>query len=361
MRIIQALGSAGRGGAERFFVRLTKAFDARGISQAVITRHNAWAAEQLAQANIRAKPIWFGGRLDLISRARYKKALKSQPADIAINWMPNAFAACPAGSWVRIARLGKCYEAKLFSGCDHLIASSPRIVAHLKGQGWPSDRLSYIPNFVPEVHTAPVRRAAFNTPDDVPLILWLGGMTRDKAPDVMVRALAATPGAYLWMAGLGPYESAVKKLSVELGVSARTRFLGWRDDIHALLKAADVFVRSALDDGMGNILEAWAHGLPLITARSADAEYLVADGETGLIVPKGEPAAIANAMKVLVENRDFARRLGVAGNLRFRSTFSEEPVVGMYLELCQKLRADFAWRMERSRSMRQKTQAVLTP
>jgi glycosyltransferase involved in cell wall biosynthesis len=344
MRIVQALGSSGRGGAERFFIRLAKALHAREIPQAVLTRRKAWAAEQLSQAGIAAQTAWFGGKFDIITRAKYRRALHALHAGIAINWMPNAAAACPEGPWVRVARLGKCYPLEAFQACDHLIANSPRIAAHIKAQGWPASRVSYIPNFVAENKTAPARRSAFNTPEDAPLVVWLGRMAHDKGPDLIVRALAETPKAYLWMAGAGAYEEDVKTLAAQLGLLPRIRFLGWRDDINALLGAADIFVRTGRGEGIGNILEAWANWLPPISARSEDTDHLIVEGETGLLVPKDDPAALAVALKSLISNRDLARRIGIAGRAKFKESFSEEPVTGAYLDLCRRLKEEYAWR-----------------
>jgi glycosyltransferase involved in cell wall biosynthesis len=346
MRIVQALGSAGRGGAERFFIRLAKALHTRGVPQSILTRRKAWAAEQLGNAGVPVEAAWFGGKLDLLTRVKYRRVLQSLGASVAINWMPNTAFACPGGPWVRIARLGKCYPLDAFTACDHLIANSPRIAAHIESQGWPASRVTCIPNFVPEICATPARRAAFNTPEDAPLILWLGKMAYEKGPDIAVRAMAAVPQAHLWMAGAGPYEDEVKKLAAQMGVSGRIRFLGWRDDIHALLRAADVFIRSSRGEGLGNVLEAWANGLPVISARSEDASRVIADGETGLLVAKEDAGALASALKSLISNRDFAARLGKAGREHFQAAFSEEPVVSMYLGLCQRLQEDYAWRAQ---------------
>jgi len=347
MRIVQALGSSGRGGAERFFTRLAKAVHTRNIPQALLMRRKAWAAEQLENAGIAVQTAWFGGKLDIVTRAKYRRTLQSLHATIAINWMPHAAVACPQGPWIRVARLGKCYSLNAFGNCDHLIANSPRIAAHIEAQGWPASRVSCIPNFVPEIRTAPVRRSAFNTPEDAPLILWLGRMSRDKGPDIVVRAIAETPKAYLWMAGAGPYEEEIKMLAAQMGVSARIRFLGWRDDIHALLKAADIFVRSSRNEGLGNVLEAWSNGLPVISARSADTDHVIADGETGLLVAKDDPAALGKALNALISNRDLALRLADSGKSNFRAHFSEEPVVAMYLDLCRRLKEEYAWRVKK--------------
>ncbi len=344
MRIVQALGSSGRGGAERFFTRLVKAIHTRNIPQALIARRNAWATEQLSNAGIPLQTAWFGGKLDLVTRAKYRRTLQTLHATVAINWMPHAAAACPSGPWVKVARLGKCYPLDAFASCDHLIANSPRIAAHIEAQGWPGSRITTISNFVPEIKAAPARRAAFNTPEDAPLILWLGRMARDKGPDLVVRALAETPQAYLWMAGAGPDEDEVKKLSAQVGVSGRIRFLGWRDDIHPLLRAADIFVRSSRSEGLGNVLEAWANWLPVISTRSADTDRVIADGETGLLAAKEDPAALASALNSLISNRDLAQRLAAAGRSYFQAHFTEEPVVAMYLDLCRRLKEEYARR-----------------
>jgi glycosyltransferase involved in cell wall biosynthesis len=346
MRIVQALGSSGRGGAERFFTRLAKALHARSIPQAVLMRRKAWAAEQVQKAGIAVQTAWFGGKFDIVTRAKYRRTMRALHATVAINWMPQAAVACPPGPWVRVARLGKSYPLSAFANCDHLIANSPRIASHIEAQGWPASRLSYIPNFVPEIHTAPVRRSAFNTPEDAPLILWLGRMAPDKGPDIVVRAIAEAPQAFLWMAGAGPYEEEIKKLGAQMGVSARIRFLGWRDDIHALLKAADIFVRSSRGEGVGNVLEAWSNGLPVISTHSADTGHLIADGQTGLLVGKEDPAALGKALSALISNRDLALRLAEAGKSHFQAHFSEEPVVLMYLDLCRRLKEEYAWRVK---------------
>jgi glycosyltransferase involved in cell wall biosynthesis len=344
MRIVQALGSSGRGGAERFFTRLAKAFHARNIPQAVLTRRKAWAAEQLEEAGVPINTAWFGGKFDIITRAKYRRVLTSLHATVAINWMPHAAISCPQGPWVKVARLGKCLPLNAFAGCDHLIASTPRIARYIEEQGWPASRLSVIPNFVPETGVPAARRAAFNTPEDAPLVVWLGRMDREKGPDIAVRAIAKLPKAYLWMAGTGAYEDEVKELAAQMGVSSRIRFLGWRDDGHSLLKTADLFIRTSRGEGSGYVLEAFANGVPVVSTHSIDTDHLIADGETGLMVARDDPAALAQALQSLIANRELAARLGKAGRAVFQARYSEEPVIGMYLDLCRRLKEEYAWR-----------------
>jgi glycosyltransferase involved in cell wall biosynthesis len=162
----------------------------------------------------------------------------------------------------------------------------------------------------------------------------------------MVRALAATRGAYLWMAGAGPYEDAIKSLAAQLGVLERIRFFGWQDDLNALLRAADIFVRSSRGEGLGNVLDAWANGLPAVASNCKDCSHLISQGETGLLVPKDDPEALALALNTAISNRELARRIGQAAKAYFRAQFSEERVVAMYLDLCRRLLEEQAWRMK---------------
>lgn len=348
MRIVQALGSSGRGGAELFFTRLAKALDTREVTQVLLARRKAWAVGQLESEGVAVQTAWFGGRFDIVTRAKYRRTLRALRANVAINWMPHAAAACPPGPWVRVARLGKCYPLAAFANADHLIANSPRIAAHMEAQGWPASRLTYIPNFVPEIPagTGAARRGAFNTPEDAPLLLWIGRMSPTAGPDLAVRALAGTRHAYLWMAGAGAYEDGIKSLAAQMGVLERIRFFGWQDDLGALLKAADIYIRSSRGEGLGHVLDAWANGLPAVASQSMDCAHLISNGETGLLVPKEDPEAMALALNAAISNRELACRIGQAGKAQFRAHFSEASVAPMYLDLCRRLTEEYAWRMK---------------
>ncbi len=343
MHIVQALGSARKGGAERFFIRLAEAFHRRGLAQTVIVRRQSWVQEQLEAAGVPTVGAWFGGKLDLFTRRTFRNVLHETRADLVITWMRRASAACPAGPWKHVGRLGNYYKLKPFAHCDHLIGITPGIVDYIKGEGWPAGRVSFIPNFVPPFDAEPVARAAFDTPPDKPLILWLGRMEHEKGPDIVIEALRRVPQAYLWMAGAGSFEAQVKQRARDLGVADRVRFLGWRDDIHALLAAADLYVCASRFEAHGNIiLEAWAHGLPIVSARSPGPEHLIRDGITGRLVANDDPHEMASALNELIANPAFARNIATAGRAHFQATYSEDAVVTMYIELFQTLLSEGA-------------------
>lgn len=343
MKIVQALGSARKGGAERFFIRLADALHRRGIEQTVIVRRGHWAQAQLRDQGVPTKGVFFAGKLDLLTRRIFRQTLIATNADIVLTWMRRATAACPEGPWVHVGRLGNYYSLKSYSHCDHLVGITPGIIDHIKTGGWPANKVSLIPNFVPDFAASPSSRAALNTPADRPLILWLGRMEHEKGPDIVVRALAKIPDAYLWMGGSGSFEGDVKAIASELGVLDRVRFLGWRDDIHALLAAADLYVCASRFEAHGNIiLEAWAHGLPIVSARSPGPEHLIEHGRTGLLVANDDPEAMAAALNNLIANPDLAGKIAAAGHDHFKATYSEDAIVTMYVELFQRLVAEKA-------------------
>jgi L-malate glycosyltransferase len=124
------------------------------------------------------------------------------------------------------------------------------------------------------------------------------------------------PQATLTLAGYGSQEGRLRARADALGAGA-VRFAGRVDprDMPALCDEADVFVNSSVVDNQPvSILEAFAAGLPVVSTATGDIGRMVRDGETGVLVPAHDPAAMAAAVEALVEDPARARRL--AGKAR---------------------------------------------
>ncbi|MBL8379764.1 MAG: glycosyltransferase family 4 protein [Burkholderiales bacterium] len=143
-------------------------------------------------------------------------------------------------------------------------------------------------------------RAALQVPADAPVFLHAGSGFERKGVAQALRALARVPHAWLWVAGGDKREARYRRLAQELGVAARTLFLGPRDDLPQLLGAADAFVLATLYDPMPNAaIEALACGLPLITTTGCGAQELVEPGRNGFVVDALDTAALTEAMATL--------------------------------------------------------------
>ena len=164
----------------------------------------------------------------------------------------------------------------------------------------PSERAHYVPTFPTIDDGPPVDRAALATPADATVLLALSRLHEKKGLDILLRALAELPGCVAWIAGDGPLEADLKALAAKLGVADRVRFLGWRSDRGALLRAADICVLPSRYEPFGTVmLEAWATGVPLVAAASQGPTALIADGGNGLLVPVDDAPALAAAIRRL--------------------------------------------------------------
>ena len=335
MSVLHLLGTAGEGGAETYFVDLARALARSGLAQAAAVRRNTEREAQLAAAGIPVRRLQFGGPLDILTRPAVKRFAADQRVKVALAWMNRAARHTPGGPWTRIGRLGGYYSLKYYRGFDHLVANTQDIAEWIVGQGWPAGRVSCIPNFAATpAEVTPQDRAALLTPTDAPLLLAMGRLHENKAHDVALHALARLPDAFLWISGVGPLEAKLKALAEALGVAERVRFLGWRTDPSALYRAADVCLFPSRYEPLGNVvIQAWAHGLPIVAAASQGPRALIREGEDGLLVPIDDPDALAAATRRVLDDAALHRRLATAGAARVAADFSEAAVVAQWRAL----------------------------
>jgi glycosyltransferase involved in cell wall biosynthesis len=161
----------------------------------------------------------------------------------------------------------------------------------------------------------------------------MGRLHKVKAHDVSLKALALYPEAYLWIAGAGALEGQLKALAERLGVTDRVRFLGWRSDASALYRAADVCLFPSRYEPLGNtVIQAWAHGCPIVAAASQGPGVLITDDVDGLLTPVDDAEALAAAARRVFET-EIKTRLVAAGLARISGEFGQGAVVARWREL----------------------------
>lgn len=338
-RLLQAMAGQPHGGAEAFFERLAIALARAGETQRLLIRRDPARSARLRNAGLEVIEAPFGGRLDFRTPRLLAGAIAEFQPAVVLSWMSRASAACPAGDFVHVGRLGGYYDLKYYRRCDHLIANTRDIVAHIVRNGWPADRVHYLPNFVVEESAPPVPRASLATPEDAPLALALGRLHRNKGFDVLLEAVAKVPLLFFWIAGEGEERASLEARAVALGIEARVRFLGWRDDVPALLASCDLLAVPSRHEPLGNVvLEAWAAGVPVAATASEGPRALIREGESGLLVPVEDADALAVALRRLVEDRGLRAALADAGRAAFAAEFAEPRVVALYREFLARVR-----------------------
>jgi len=335
MSVLHLLGTAGDGGAETYFVDLVRALSRAGVGQAVALRRHAAREAALKALGVPVKVLRFGGPIDILTRTAAAGYARLNGAKLALAWMNRAARHTPRGPWARVGRLGGYYNLKYYEGFDALVANTEDIAEWIVNQGWPAGRVRCIPNFAAApAETTPVERKSLSTPADAPLLLAMGRLHEAKAHDIALQALALTPEAWLWIAGSGPEEARLKSMAVALGVEGRVRFLGWRNDASALYRAADVCVFPSRYEPLGNVvIQAWAHGLPVVAAASQGPKALIEDGRDGLLTPIDDAEALAEAIRRLLADKALRARLAHRGAQRVELEFSETAVIAQWKAL----------------------------
>ncbi|MDB5410949.1 MAG: putative glycosyltransferase [Rhodospirillales bacterium] len=330
LRLLQAIGGARHGGAEEFFLRLTLALHRAGQDQLILLRHESHA-ETLRRAGVVVRVLPFGGLLDLSTKRGLRRAIAEYRPAVVLSWMSRASRLCPRGEFVHVARLGGYYDLKYYRGCDHLVGNTRDIVAKMIAQGWPADRAHYLPNFVDATPAPAVPRETLATPPDATLALALGRLHDNKGFDVLLTAVAQVPKLHLWLAGTGDLASALERQARALGIADRVRFLGWRADVAGLLAAADMVVVPSRREPLGNVvIEAWAAGRPVVAAASVGPRNLIADGDSGLLVPVDDAMALGAALARVAADCELRRRLVAGGRAAYEAEFTERAVVARY-------------------------------
>jgi glycosyltransferase involved in cell wall biosynthesis len=146
------------------------------------------------------------------------------------------------------------------------------------------------------------------------------------------------PGFRLDIVGDGPDRAAVESLCDALNLRGNVTFLGRRDDVHALLPQADLFVLSSVTEGLPmTLLEAMASGLPIVSTDVGGISEVVARGATGLLVPSRSPARLADAILELAGDPGRAAQMGIAGRRRVEEEFDVRVVTARYEHLYRTL------------------------
>jgi glycosyltransferase involved in cell wall biosynthesis len=148
---------------------------------------------------------------------------------------------------------------------------------------------------------------------------------------------------HLVVAGDGSERDPLQGFARITAAPKRIHLLGWREDVPALLARADVVWVPGLAEGGGNVvLEAMAAGRPIVASRLRGLAEIVVEGETGLLIPPGDKAALARHTRLLLENPGRCRQLGEAGQLTVARCFSRADLVKSHVRLYEEFGADMS-------------------
>lgn len=156
-------------------------------------------------------------------------------------------------------------------------------------------------------------KAEFNLPADTKIVLSVGELNRNKNHQVIIRAVAHLNDSrvHYFIVGNGPLEKELRQLSQKLGIEKNVHFLGYRRDVPALLKNADVYAFPSLREGLGmSSIEAMSSGLPIITSNRHGINDYSEDGVTGFKYDPGDYKGFAEGIRRIVFDNDLKHQMG---------------------------------------------------
>jgi len=186
--------------------------------------------------------------------------------------------------------------------------------------------------------TMPVGRASLGLAEDAVVVGCVARFDPVKNLGALVAAVerlaARQPRLVLLLVGDGAEKTRLQGLVARAGLGGRVVFAGWLADSARALRTMDLYAAASLKEGLPlALLEAMAAGLAVVATDVPGHRDVVRDGETGLLVPVGDDAALADALGALLADPDRRRRLGRAGRARVLREFAVAPMVEKTAEI----------------------------
>lgn len=341
-----------------------RALAARGVEVAFVAARGARLAGEAEAAGFRAWTAPFRWYADPASLAALRRALADSRAEILHVHYPRslwlALLARPSGTPVVLHRhsagagaprrdpLHRWAAARL----DATVAISEYVAERGRAlYGLAPERLRVVPYGIappalrpgaPEAVRAELRAFA---PKVARWAVVVAQISRGKRQDVALRALARLAGVLpdLGLAFVGGEASrghgeTLRRLAADLGLAGAVFFAGHRDDPAAWMAACDALVLPTDAESFGRVLvEAMHVGAPVIAAAGGGAPEVIRRGETGLLFPPGDDAALAEALERVLTDRPLAASLAATGRIeaaaRFAPAAEADALLKLYAEL----------------------------
>ncbi|MFO1189241.1 MAG: glycosyltransferase family 4 protein [Alphaproteobacteria bacterium] len=183
-------------------------------------------------------------------------------------------------------------------------------------------------------------RTELDTPQSAVVIVMVGRLVAEKGYPELFEAMRSID-AVLWAVGerlpsdhAARIDRAIAAATDDPRLAGRVRFLGYRADMPDILQAADLFTLPSHREGMPrSIIEAMMAGLAVVATDIRGSREEVVNGETGILVPVGDPAALAGALATLAADPTLRARMGAAGRARAETLYDEAKVIDRQLAL----------------------------
>lgn len=320
----------------------------RGVENLLVVPDGSAVAEEARRRALPVRSLPMAGEADLAFPFRFRRLLRDEAPDL-VHLHSRRGADTLGAVTTKLARIPTVLSRRVdnpeagwslgakYRLFDAVITISEAIRRVLLEQGVPAEKVRCVHSALdPTPFQGPCRgeefRRAFGLEEGDRVVGMAAQFIPRKGHDTLLAALPAIlrshPDTRFLLFGRGPLRKEVETKVREAGLADTVLLPGFRDDLPFLLPCLDLLVHPASMEGLGVILlQASAAGIPIVASAVGGIPEAVAHRENGLLVPPGDPNALAEAVVTLLENPDQARAMGEAGREKVRSLFSVEGMV----------------------------------
>jgi glycosyltransferase involved in cell wall biosynthesis len=351
-------GREWRDGQRQAFL-LASELAGRGYAATLVVQPGSPLQEKAKAANLRVLPVEIKNDAHLRAGWKISRAMRRESCVLAhfhdgLAVGVGGRAARRANVPIRIVTQGAEFPLKTnpfsrnkYADVDAVIAVSQRVREVLEKGRVPADRIEVIPSGIDlgpfaENNDKDFLRREFGFSPDSFLVGIVAPLGDGKGHRTLIEAAKFLKSHLskikIIIIGGGALELELAEQARGLGVGDLVFFLGFRDDAPRFLASLDAFVLMSDAEGLGaSIMDAMAARLPVVATRAGGLPEVVADGETGLLIPPGHPEDLAKAIFGLYTDRELAERLGNRGFEVVRRKFSAEAMVSRIMNLYEKI------------------------
>jgi glycosyltransferase involved in cell wall biosynthesis len=325
-------------GAEMQLVRMTARMEARGHEIATLVKSSSPAVPEMRRLGLELSARRISGKVNPACLAVIANAARQHRADIVQSTLSTASWWSgwleQSGGPPSIGHVQGFTSACWHRHQSHLIAASNAVKQDLVNQGIPPERFTVLHNAISPDDFFATRdplfvRADLGADADTPVVGTFAHLSPKKGHRELLEAIPTVlrhvPKAQFWIVGEGQLWQELHQLAERTGVMSNIRFLGFRRDVANLMNAIDVMALPSRREPCAlAYAEAALSRKPSIGCRSGGAPESISDGETGLLVPVADSAALAESLLTLLTNRDYAQRMGQAAYARAVGIFGWE-------------------------------------
>jgi glycosyltransferase involved in cell wall biosynthesis len=350
MRVVLSNASRRWGGVHTVTERLAVGLQARGHEVTVFGGADT-PLERRMRGIAPYAPVLGGIDLDPLSITRARRELRRRGTQVLVALMKkDVRLSVPAARLLRIPSLIRHPNDQplprglrgrvLYGASTHVTNAEATRQTILDSAPWlAAERVKVIYNGIDPEPWGTAEPAVFELPAGSVAIGYVGAWEPRKGLLTLAAAwrsvASRTPGAHLLLVGAGTQEPALREA---FAGQPRVRWVGYRRDIPAVMRALDVLVLPSYVEGAPNVvLEAMAAGTAVVATAVSGTPELLRDGREGLLVPARDAEALAAALVRLSEDADARAAMGASGAARVVESFSLEAMLDAYEQLLGRL------------------------